>query len=106
MMWLPFSTALRLLGLLALTIGAGTVHRKLQAMLGPLPFSFPDGALAVGTQVAVMLLARDFARFAWHYQAHTVRFFWEFHKVHHSAEVLHPFGVRTPSGRAWTKSHA
>jgi sterol desaturase/sphingolipid hydroxylase (fatty acid hydroxylase superfamily) len=24
-----------------------------------------------------------------------VPFFWEFHKGHHSAEILHPFGVRT-----------
>jgi sterol desaturase/sphingolipid hydroxylase (fatty acid hydroxylase superfamily) len=49
----------------------------------------------MGLQVVLMLVARDFARFVWHYQAHTVRFFWAFHKVHHSAEVLHPFGVRT-----------
>jgi sterol desaturase/sphingolipid hydroxylase (fatty acid hydroxylase superfamily) len=95
MMWVPIATILRLLGLLAVTIGSGTVLGWLQLQFGPSLLAIPDGRLAIVLQVIIMLLSRDFARFLWHYQAHKVPFFWEFHKVHHTAEVLHPFGVRT-----------
>ncbi|MEL6373288.1 MAG: sterol desaturase family protein [Pseudomonadota bacterium] len=55
-------------------------------------------ASAVFTVVA--LIAYDFANFFAHWMQHKVPFLWEFHKVHHSAEVLtpvtasrvHPFG--------------
>lgn len=36
------------------------------------------------------LVLNDFSRFYLHYLAHRVRFIWEFHKVHHSAEVMTP----------------
>lgn len=35
-------------------------------------------------------LASDFAFFFVHYWAHRVPIFWEFHKIHHSAETLNP----------------
>jgi sterol desaturase/sphingolipid hydroxylase (fatty acid hydroxylase superfamily) len=95
MMWIPFSLTLRLLGLLTVTVGTGAVIAWLQLKFGHGPTLFPEGNLAIAFQVVVLLLARDFSRFLWHYQAHMVPFFWEFHKVHHSAEVLHPFRVRT-----------
>jgi sterol desaturase/sphingolipid hydroxylase (fatty acid hydroxylase superfamily) len=37
-----------------------------------------------------ILLALDFAKWLAHYLEHTVPVLWEFHKVHHSAEVLTP----------------
>jgi sterol desaturase/sphingolipid hydroxylase (fatty acid hydroxylase superfamily) len=38
-------------------------------------------------------LAGDFAYYCYHYLAHRSSFFWEFHKVHHSADVLTPMTV-------------
>jgi sterol desaturase/sphingolipid hydroxylase (fatty acid hydroxylase superfamily) len=95
MMWIPFSTVLGFLGLLGTTLGAGVVHGWWTQRYGHSPFAIPDGAFVVVLQLVLMLLARDFGRFLWHYQGHSIPFFWEFHKLHHSAEVLHPFGVRT-----------
>ena len=95
MLWTPFATVLRLAGVLTVTLGAGVVQGWLDRRIGPSFIDIPDGYLAIALQVVLLLLARDFSRYMWHYQAHSVRFFWEFHKVHHSAEVLHPFGVRT-----------
>ncbi len=37
-----------------------------------------------------IFLAADFGFFFGHYLGHKVPFLWEFHKVHHSAEVLNP----------------
>ncbi|MTJ13309.1 sterol desaturase family protein [Anabaena sp. UHCC 0187] len=41
----------------------------------------------------VVALAGDFAYYCYHYLAHRSSFFWEFHKVHHSADVLTPMTV-------------
>jgi sterol desaturase/sphingolipid hydroxylase (fatty acid hydroxylase superfamily) len=46
---------------------------------------FTDIALTVA-----IVVAADAGFFVSHYLQHRVRFLWEFHKVHHSAEVLHP----------------
>ena len=55
----------------------------------PEPLFMPGlGANALLT-VAV-ILAIDLGHYVAHWHAHHVRFLWEFHKVHHSAEVLHP----------------
>ncbi len=40
--------------------------------------------------VIVLALVRDFSTFATHALSHRVPLLWEFHKVHHSAEVLTP----------------
>ena len=95
MMWLPFSTVLGFLGLLGTTLGAGVVQQWWLQRFGHSVLWISDGVLSTTLQVVLILLARDFGRFLWHYQGHVVPFFWEFHKGHHSAEVLHPFGVRT-----------
>src|SRR5262249_45138001 len=50
----------------------------------------PNG---IGSKVVYTLLffvSFDFGRFVGHCLMHDVRFLWEFHKVHHSAEVLTP----------------
>ena len=38
----------------------------------------------------ILLLFHDFTKFVVHYLAHRIPFLWEFHKVHHSAEVMTP----------------
>lgn len=40
-----------------------------------------------------LFVVDDFTRFLLHYLMHKIPFLWEFHKVHHSAEVLTPFTV-------------
>ena len=47
----------------------------------------------IGARIAYTILffvAHDFGRFVGHSLMHDVPFLWEFHKVHHSAEVLTP----------------
>jgi sterol desaturase/sphingolipid hydroxylase (fatty acid hydroxylase superfamily) len=94
LLWAPVHFALQFFGLFSAAIGAWVVQGWLLHHFGHSAISIPEGTLAIVLQAAIILLARDFGRFMWHYQAHTVPFFWEFHKGHHSAEVLHPFGVR------------
>ena len=49
----------------------------------------PGFWIAVGYTVASILVI-DFLAFITHYCQHTVPILWQFHKVHHSAEVLNP----------------
>ena len=95
MLWMPFSWVLNFFGLLGVTLGAGAVQGWLVRQFGHSPLTIQDSGFVVAFQVVVVLVARDIGRFAWHWQGHKIPFFWEFHKGHHSAEVLHPFGVRT-----------
>jgi sterol desaturase/sphingolipid hydroxylase (fatty acid hydroxylase superfamily) len=48
-----------------------------------------DYLFAVGYMVVTMLVL-DFVGWAIHYLQHKVPLLWQFHKVHHSAEVMHP----------------
>jgi sterol desaturase/sphingolipid hydroxylase (fatty acid hydroxylase superfamily) len=95
MLWLPFSIVMNFFGLLGVTLGPAIVQSWLLSRFGHAPLNLPENGFTIALQVVLVLLARDFGRFLWHYQGHVVPFFWEFHKGHHSAEVLHPFGVRT-----------
>lgn len=53
-----------------------------------------SAGLATGVVFTLcMTLAADFAIFVGHYLQHKVPLLWEFHKVHHSAEVLTPITV-------------
>jgi sterol desaturase/sphingolipid hydroxylase (fatty acid hydroxylase superfamily) len=50
-----------------------------------------DSGAALTLMCAVTLvLAVDFSNYAGHFIQHRVKFFWEFHKIHHAAEVLTP----------------
>ena len=40
-----------------------------------------------------LFIVDDFTRFFLHYILHRIPYLWEFHKVHHSAEVLTPFTI-------------
>lgn len=48
-----------------------------------------DYLVAIGYMFVVMFVA-DFIGWALHYLQHRVPLLWQFHKVHHSAEVMHP----------------
>ncbi len=53
-----------------------------------------QGLYAQGVIMTVLLaLAGDFALFFAHYLQHKLLWLWEFHKVHHSAEVMTPITV-------------
>jgi len=62
--------------------------RQLTLAIGsPEPAAGPPPAAPILLTLA-LLVATDFARFLAHYLAHRLPVLWEFHKVHHSAEVL------------------
>jgi sterol desaturase/sphingolipid hydroxylase (fatty acid hydroxylase superfamily) len=46
--------------------------------------------LAVAVMTAVLFVAYELGYWIDHYLSHNVAFLWEFHKVHHTAEVLSP----------------
>lgn len=75
-----------LVGLLALT---QTVSGLLTSVLGPTAVTTPT-PLVIAMFTLATLLATDFGKYVAHYVAHKVPVLWEFHKVHHAAEVLTP----------------
>lgn len=48
-----------------------------------------DWGVAFGFMFVVVIIS-DFAGWAMHYLQHKIPLLWQFHKVHHSAEVMHP----------------
>ncbi|MGI9367986.1 MAG: sterol desaturase family protein, partial [Ruegeria sp.] len=48
------------------------------------------GVAATVTFLLVFYLVVDFIWFYVHYLQHKIPVLWQFHKVHHSAEVMHP----------------
>ena len=95
LMMVPIQGVLSFVLFTGLAIGSGVGQIWLVQRFGHMPWTVTVGWLAVTLQIVFTLLGTDLARFAWHYQAHKVPFFWEFHKGHHSAEALHPVFVRT-----------
>ena len=65
----------------------------LAALWGPEGPGFESGPASLAVMTVVLLLALDFSVFVTHYLQHKVPALWEFHKVHHSAEVLTPITV-------------
>ncbi len=67
-----------------------TVTKSLTSALGATaPASLPEIYAAAILTVA-LFLAYELAYWVDHYLSHNIPFLWEFHKVHHSAEVLSP----------------
>ncbi|MCB9192727.1 MAG: sterol desaturase family protein [Flavobacteriales bacterium] len=66
---------------------------KLEVFL-PEVFGYPSQGLSATTTIIlytiVLTVVGDFATYLVHYIMHFVPFFWEFHKVHHSATTLNP----------------
>jgi sterol desaturase/sphingolipid hydroxylase (fatty acid hydroxylase superfamily) len=70
---------------------AAAAHEGFAALFGPAATGGgPSWALFALTTV-LQLLAIDLGYWLAHWVLHKVPFFWEFHKVHHSAEVMTPF---------------
>lgn len=58
---------------------------------GRLTFDTSMSDMVIGTAYMFVLLAfSDLVTYGIHYMQHRVPLFWEFHKVHHSLEVMHP----------------
>jgi len=68
---------------------AGWLRRTVGVPEAPL---VPAGFAAAGFTLAIFV-AEDFTRYALHRLMHAVPVLWDFHKVHHSAEVLTPFSL-------------
>lgn len=75
--------------------GDSAVLNFLDGIIGPITGSAGIGVTAASVAVTIgytllFFIAYDFGRFVAHCLLHDVAFLWEFHKVHHSAEVLTP----------------
>ena len=79
----------RVAGLVGLLQVADLVKEGLSGLLGVRPSAAP-GLIAQVAYTLALVLAVDFAKFFAHFLQHRVPLLWEFHKVHHSAQVLTP----------------
>lgn len=68
----------------------GAAIRCLEALFGPAGPALPAGPTARLGFTLLIVAAADLAFFASHWLFHRVAWLWEFHKVHHAAEVLTP----------------
>ncbi|MCS6948217.1 MAG: sterol desaturase family protein [Steroidobacteraceae bacterium] len=69
---------------------ADAVHSALIAIFGARAAATAPPAVVLVAYSFCMVVAVDFAKFFAHYLQHKVTILWEFHKVHHSAQVLTP----------------
>lgn len=75
-----------------LLFNEATIARFLDALTGVTAGSVVTQGVAIKVlYTALFFIAYDFGRFVAHSLLHDVPLLWEFHKVHHSAEVLTPF---------------
>jgi sterol desaturase/sphingolipid hydroxylase (fatty acid hydroxylase superfamily) len=70
-------------------VGVRIEHALIRLLGAPQPPQVPLWAVRA-LYTAVFFVVYDFARFAGHSLLHEVPVLWQFHKVHHSAEVLTP----------------
>ena len=88
------NTVLRAFGLIPVLIGVSVVADWavdwLERLAGPVAEPPRAGPLARLCYTGAVLLAVDLGLFVSHYLQHRVPLLWEFHKVHHSAQVLTP----------------
>ena len=84
----------RVFGLVPVLVGAPFVADAtaglLERLAGPVGDPLPNGPVARLCYTTAILVALDFGLFVAHYLSHRVPLLWEFHKVHHSAQVLTP----------------
>ncbi|MGQ0383959.1 MAG: sterol desaturase family protein [Gammaproteobacteria bacterium] len=79
------------IGLPGVLLVSDGVRQVLTSAFGPAGVSGPPSVWAGIAFTVAMTLAFDFAKWYAHFLEHRVPVLWEFHKVHHSAEVLTPF---------------
>lgn len=82
------SLSVRVTGLVGLLHVSDSVKSWSDSLFGA--GSAAPGLMAQAVFTVVLVLALDFAKFFAHFLQHKVAVLWEFHKVHHSAEVLTP----------------
>lgn len=76
--------------LLAHTAFAYLIVQSWEAILGTRDSILWSSTTINLSYTLLFLLLSDFSRFLLHYALHKIPFLWEFHKVHHAAEVLTP----------------
>ena len=64
--------------------------KTLTSILGEPPMPHGPSYLITGLTMLLVFIAVEFGYWLAHYMMHKVPILWEFHKVHHSAEVLTP----------------
>ena len=88
------NSLLRAFGLIPIVIGVPVVADAtaawLERLAGPVADTLPAGPFARLGYTFAVLVALDLGLFVAHYLQHRVPVLWEFHKVHHSAQVLTP----------------
>lgn len=72
---------------------SGLTLGGLQSLTGRGDLGLPSGPVAALVFTGLLVLAVDLGIFVAHYLQHKVPLLWEFHKVHHSAEVMTPITV-------------
>jgi sterol desaturase/sphingolipid hydroxylase (fatty acid hydroxylase superfamily) len=77
-------------GMLSGTVIADAVRHALTGILGQRTPSRLDPGVWHIVSTVVVFVAYDFAYWINHYASHRIGWLWEFHKVHHTAEVLTP----------------
>ena len=65
----------------------------LEALFGPALYLEAPEWVVIGLFTLFLFIVDDLTRFLLHLILHKIPFFWEFHKVHHSAKVLTPFTI-------------
>lgn len=85
---------IRAFGLVPLLVGAPTVARwtedALEGLFGAVAYSGPPGPATLLLYTLVVMVAFDLGVYIAHFLQHRLGILWEFHKVHHSAQVLTP----------------
>lgn len=81
-----------ILGFLGFSEGAKRfTHQVLDLTMGPAATAAGPEPLLMIAMPVLYILTHDLAYWVAHYLMHRVPVLWEFHKVHHSAEVMTPF---------------
>ena len=73
-------------------VGAAVGHGLTQIFGAPTPSGL-DGAAASAILTVALFLAYELGFWLDHYSSHKIPFFWEIHKVHHTATVLTPLTI-------------
>lgn len=71
-------------------MAGGLGYLVLILFTGSLGLSVQPGFVSLAAFTVFSLVVHDFANYGSHYLMHRVPLLWEFHKVHHSAQVLTP----------------
>ena len=85
----PWTLVTSIVSVAAIAAWVQAVTQRVVGASGVLPW---NAATAIAFTFA-MMVTRDFAFYVDHVLKHRIPVLWEFHKVHHSAEVLTPFTI-------------